>query len=208
MQQPSIQLPETPIGEGQERACYLHPEYGDRVIKVQKSDLRKQTDRELSLYRTLQRRNLQDYSHIPRYYGAVTTNLGPGYVFDLVSNFDGEVSRSLWWYFTHGYPLSEFSQYLDELREYLLLNRIVFSNDMGRFNILLQKRSVTEAKLVVIDGIGNHTALNWLDNVPAFARQKINRRWQRFFSRLENYARRANQDFAGPLQILQADQTG
>ena len=45
-----------------------------------------------------------------------------------------------------------------------------------------------EARLVVIDGLGNHTAMNWLDNVPSLARRKINRRWQRFITRLQWYS--------------------
>ncbi len=204
MKLPLVQLPDQPIGEGKERVCYLHPDDARRVIKLQKTAVRKQTDRELRLYRSLQQRGLQDYSHLPRYHGTVDTNLGPGNVFDLVANYDGEISRSLWWYFTHGYPLGEFIVYLEVFREYLLRNRIVFSNDMSRYNLLFQKISPTDARLVVIDGIGNHTALNWLDNIPVLARSKIQRRWQRFMSRLEHYANEANRSFDGPKQQLDA----
>ena len=78
--------------------------------------------------------------------------------------------------------------YLEELRRYLLDNRVIFSVDMGRFNVLFRRLSETDARLYVIDGLGNHTAVNWLDNIPHFARRKIRRRWTRFVTRLGNYA--------------------
>jgi len=65
---------------------------------------------------------------------------------------------------------------------------VVFSVDMGRYNILFQKTSAQQARLVVIDGLGNHTAINWFDNIGWFARRKIRRRWQRFIGRLHNYS--------------------
>ena len=40
---------------------------------------------------------------------------------------------------------------------------IVFRVDMGRYNILFQKQ--TRTRRVVIDGPGNHTAINWLDSI-------------------------------------------
>jgi len=177
-----------PIGVGQERACYLHPQDPGKVVKLQKGSSDRQTRRELKLYRQLARRKLSNFRHIPRYYGKVKTNLGEGFVVDLVADFDGKVSKSLWWHFEQGYPVTEFSAYLDELRQYLLDNLVVFSVDMGRYNILLQKTSPRQARLVVIDGLGNHSAINWLDNFGWFARRKIRRRWQRFINRLHNYS--------------------
>ena len=131
---------------------------------------------------------MTNFNHIPRYYGKIDTNLGRGMVFDLVSDFDGRISQSLWDYFQQGIPLSEFDPYLEELKQYLLDNLVVFSADMGRFNVLFQRLSESSARLVVIDGLGNHTAMNWLDVVPGLARRKINRRWQRFITRLQRYS--------------------
>lgn len=183
-----LQITGEPIGEGQERICYRHPDDPAKLIKLQKGDSDKQTRRELELYRQLARRGMHDFEHIPRYYGMVETDRGRGFVVDLVMDYDGLPSKSLWWHFQQGYPVAEFQDYLDELRRYLLDNRVVFSVDMGRFNILFQKLSPQQARLVVIDGLGNHTAVNWLDNIAWFARRKINRRWQRFIGRLSNYS--------------------
>jgi len=188
MNQTILEITSEPIGVGQERVCYQHPQDAGKVVKIQKGESVKQTRRELELYRNLSRRKMSNFEHIPRYYGMTQTNLGEGFVVDLIADFDGAVSKSLWWHFEQGYPVAEFLPYLDELRQYLLDNLIVFSVDMGRYNILFQKTSPQQARLVVIDGLGNHTAFNWLDNIAYFARHKINRRWRRFIGRLQNYS--------------------
>jgi hypothetical protein len=192
-----LQISGEPIGAGQERVCYQHPEDESKVVKIQKGEDDKQTRRELALYASLERRGMNDFEHIPRFYGMVRTNLGSGFVVDRIADYDGAVSRSLWWHFERGYPVSEFLPYLEELRRYLVDKRIVFSVDMGRYNILFQKLSSTRARLVVIDGLGNHTAINWLDNIGFFARRKIRRRWQRFIGRLRNYSAECMQRHEG-----------
>ena len=188
MSKPILQITSEPIGVGQERACYQHPADDGKVVKIQKGESDKQTRRELRLYASLARRGMYDFEHIPQFYGKIDTNLGEGFVVDKIVDYDGSISKSLWWHFERGYPVAEFAPYLDELKQYLLDNLIVFSVDMGRYNILFQKLSSKKARLVVIDGLGNHTAVNWLDNIAYFAHRKINRRWRRFISRLQNYS--------------------
>ncbi len=202
MTQPILQLTGEPIGAGKERVCYQHPDDQDKVVKIQKGEVKKQTCRELRFYRWLQRRNMIDFRHLPRFYGQVETNLGQGFVVDLVSDYDGTVSRSLYWYFERGYPISEFIPYLEELRQYLIENLIVFSIDMSRFNVLFNRISNGEARLVVIDGLGNHSAINWLDAIPCFARRKIRRRWERFFSKLQYNSATLMQQYGGSPRLL------
>jgi hypothetical protein len=204
MKQQILQITSEPIGVGQERACYLHPEDAHKVIKIQKGESDTQTRRELILYRNLARRGMRNFKHIPQYYGKLKTNLGEGFVVDLIADYDGGISRSLWWHFQQGYPLAEFMPYLEELRQYLLDNLIIFSVDMGRYNILLQKISPQQARLVVIDGLGNHSAINWLDNIAWFARRKIGRRWHRFISRLQNYSEQMMREYDASPRALES----
>ncbi len=188
MARPVVQISTQALGTGKERICYRHPQEPERVIKLQRGDINKQSRREIDFYRRMRQRGMTNFYHIPRYYGKIDTNLGRGMVFDLVSDFDGRISQSLWDYFQQGIPLAEFYPYLEELKQYMLDNLVVFSADMGRFNVLFQRLSESSARLVVIDGLGNHTAMNWLDIVPGLARRKINRRWQRFITRLQRYS--------------------
>jgi hypothetical protein len=198
MTQAILQLSGEPIGDGQERICYRHPADPGKVVKIQKSETR----RELKVYRWLQRRNMANFRCLPRFYGQVETNLGGGFVVDLISDYDGTVPESLYWYFTQGYPIKEFLPYLEELRQYLIENMIVFSVDMSRFNVLFNRISNREARLVVIDGLGNHTAINWSDSIPCFARSKIRRRWERFFTKLEYNSATPMEECGGSPRML------
>jgi hypothetical protein len=199
-----LQIVGEPIGSGQERVCYLHPDDETRVVKIQKGATDTQTRRELALYASLARRGMRNFEHIPQFYGEVKTNLGAGFVVDCITDYDGDLSKSLWWHFERGYPVSEFTSYLEDLRRYLLENQVVFSVDMGRYNILFQKLSPERARLVIIDGLGNHTAINWLDNIDFFARRKIQRRWQRFINRLNNYSAETMRQHDANPQILES----
>ena len=179
-----LQITTDPIGEGQERICYVHPDDPDKLVKVQKGASDKQTRREMKLYQRLKLRKNTDYSQLPRFYGKVDTNHGRGFVTDLVKDCDGSISNSLYWFFERGIPVSEFYVYLDELKQYLLMNQIMISADMRRTNVLFQKLSAETAQLVVIDGLGNHSAINWFDGFRMVTSSKINRRWERFYNQL------------------------
>jgi len=197
MNQQLLQITTEPIGVGKERACYLHPQDPTKAIKVQKGEGKKQTLRELKFYRTLRRQKMNNFKHIPQFYGKVQTNLGEGLVVDLINDFDGSASKSLYWFFERGVPLSEFNTYLEELKQYMLQNLIVFNNRRNPFNLLFKRLSDQEARIVVIDGLGDHATFNWFDNISYFAGRKINRRWDRFISSLQDYSADMMREYGG-----------
>lgn len=185
-----INITAEPFAKGAERACYQHPDDENKVIKIRFGDVNKQTRRELAIYESFAQRNMTNFQHVPQYYGKVETNLGEGMVFDLIRDFDGVISEPLYHSLRSGSPLSDFFPQLEALKQNLLDNLIIISADIvGRHNILLQKLSPATSKLVIVDGIGNHSAINWLDNFMYFGQKKINRRWSRLYIRLEQYAK-------------------
>lgn len=172
------------IGRGKEKACYVHPLDSCKAVKVPVGKVRVQINREIRFYQKLSKRAQVSYSHMPRFYGEVETNLGHGYVVDLVRDYDGNISESLQWYLKNGFRLDDFTEQLQEFKKYFLENRIIFSDDIINGNILVKKISAEQKKLVIIDGIGDVTFIQWLNNFDAFVRRKIERRWARFWLRL------------------------
>jgi len=185
MSQPIIQLTSAPIGQGRERTCYVHPEDDRKLIKIPVGPDAVQTRREIDFYSRLQKRADFPYTHVPRFYGIVQTSLGRGIVVELIRDIDGEISKSLHWQLSKGVPLSEFESGLAELKHFLLQHRIIFNHDLVPGNILLQKFSADASRLVVIDGLGDVVAIQWLNYFAPHARAKINRRWDRFRQRLD-----------------------
>ncbi len=176
------------VGNGKERNCFVHPEDPEKAIKIVHADTEKQTKRELSFYKTVRRRKNVSFKHIPRYYGKVDTNLGRGYVFDMIRDYDGRVSRSLLWYLQEGRPLSDFKKDLKKLKKYLLENQLIFNHDMYAGNILYKRVSPSKGRLIIIDGFGDTVFIKWLNLLPSHRIEKIKRRWKLFINRLKRRA--------------------
>lgn len=173
-----------PIGEGRERACYVHPEDPRLAIKIPTGTVTTQTERDIKFYKRLKKRGLVEHPHLPKYHGLCETSIGPGIVVELIRNYDGEIARPLNWYLAQGVPVEEFNPFLEELKQSFLQDLIIFNHDMHIGNLLFQKTSMGSARLVAIDGVGDTVALDWLDNIPLLVRLKIKRRWKRFIKRV------------------------
>ena len=161
-----LQINSDPIGKGQERACYVHPEDPRKAIKISPGQISTQSRREIRFYRSLQKRGGVIDKHIPNFFGLCDTNLGPGIVVDLIRNYDGEISRPLNWYLAQGFPIGEFEPYLDELKNSFLQNLIIFNRDLTIGSLVVQKSSAVKVRLVAINGLGDSIALGWLDLLP------------------------------------------
>jgi len=193
-----------PIGEGRERACYVHPDDPRLAIKIPTGKVTAQTRRDIQFYKRLKKRGLVKNAHLPRYHGLCETSIGPGIVVDLIRNYDGEIARPLNWYLAQGVPVEEFDAYLEEMKQSFVQDLIIFNHDMHSGNLLFQKTSMGSARLIAIDGLGDTVTFDWLDNIPFLVRRKINRRWKRFLKRLylsqEVRAQRATAQATGSRQ--------
>lgn len=179
-----LQINTAAIGQGRERACYVHPDDPAKAIKIPRGDVNTQSRREIALYERLQRRGIVAHAPVPAYHGVCDTSLGRGIVVDLIRDYDGAVSRPLNALLAEGRPIEEFEPYLDQLRQALLEHLIIFNHDLTIGNLLFQRLSADEARLVAIDGLGDTVAIGWLNHFPWLVRRKIERRWARFIARL------------------------
>ncbi len=179
-----LQITTDPIGMGKERACYVHPDDPRKAIKISIGEISVQSQREIKFYRKLQKRGGVDEKHIPKFYGLCETSLGQGIVVDLIRNYDGEISRPLNWYLAQGFSIEEFELCLEELVQSFLRNLIIFNHDLTIGNLLVQKLSMINLRLVAIDGLGDVIAIDWLDFLPFLVKRKIRRRWARFMARV------------------------
>lgn len=198
-----LEIHSEPIGQGRERACYVHPEDPRLAVLLPLAGDSRKSQRDIGFYRKLRRRKAVHSKHIPAFHGLADTNLGRGIVVDLVRDYDGQISRPMNWYLAEGYPVEEFEPLLKELYESLVENRVVVSKEMSIGDLLLQKRSMTRGRLVAIDGLGDTGATAWLDALPWIARRRIRQRWTGFLERLyrttEVRAQMEGRDLSTPL---------
>jgi len=170
------------VAKGGHRHCYEHPDDSTRCVKVLISDERKEHDLEQKYYLVLARRGIS-WDLLPKYYGQVDTNLGVGAVYDLIKDFDGNVSKTLEYYLKVPDPqeLLEFNfrQAFYELRDYLH-EQVVISRRINSCNIVYQRVSDKVGRMVVIDNIGNTEFFPISNIIKSVGRKKVARRWQRF----------------------------
>jgi len=143
------------IGKGAERKCYKHPNYDDKVIKVEyitKQD-RNQNRLDKLYYSTLKCRNIS-YKHIAHYYGEVATDQGVGAVFEYIKDYDEKNSINLEEAIKEKIlSIVDVEKQLNTLRIYLEENNIMFG-DVVLSNILCQKTAQKTYRLVIVDGLG------------------------------------------------------
>ena len=165
------------IATGERRKCYRHPDDPGKCVKV--SHLTKGRDmqarREDKYYRRYMKRGCS-LEHLAAFHGRVETNLGPGYIFDLVTNLDGELSTSLGEYIRGGSLVQSFEAELKKLRAYMFKEGII-AGDFNESNILVQEQGDGNRHLVIIDGLGNSDFIKLADYSKRFRDKKLRRKW-------------------------------
>jgi hypothetical protein len=170
------------IGKGFLRECYRHPENKHLCVKVIWAGQAKESQREKRYYRHLEKRGIS-WDMIPRYYGDIETNLGPGSVFDLIVDHDFAVSKSLEYYLSSEEKTKTYYDSLSNslylLKDYLFQNLII-TRDLEPSNILCRKTKFGISRLFIVDNIGNTDFIPICTYSNYFALTKISRKWQRF----------------------------
>ena len=168
------------ISAGQTRQVYQHPEFENLCVKVLISEESKRVQRrECRYYRSLQRRNA-DFSMVAQMRGVVDTNRGQGVVFDLIKDFDGNVSKTLRHYLLKNEePLTQLViETIEAIKKNFYDNGIVFY-DLNTSNILLQRVDEQTHRGVLIDGIAHKDFIPLCNYSVSFSRRKIKRAWNR-----------------------------
>jgi len=176
------------VGKGHHREVYRHPENDKLCIKLvfDGHDDSSEIQSEKSYYKHLQKRSVS-WDMLPQYHGDVTTNLGEGTVFDLVTDNNNEVSKTLAYYFASSERtqanFNDLVKTLNSFKHYLLEQRVI-TKGLAPRNIVCQCNDSKITKLYVVDNIGNSEFLPISSYIGFRARKKINKKWARFKQKL------------------------
>jgi len=170
------------VGKGLHRECYIHPDNEHRCIKVVVAGDMSESKREQSYYRLLQKRDIC-WDILPRFHGLIETNKGAGAVFDLIRDFDGEVSKTLEHYLsTESLDSTEnpgISQAISVFKQELYRQSII-TMTLSPKNIMYKKTAANEGRLILIDNIGNSDFIPICNYIDSLAKKKITRKLLRF----------------------------
>ena len=174
------------IASGTNRACYAHPEDDKKCIKVTISGNHKETNREISYYKYLQKKDIS-WDMLAQFYGTIQTNLGDGEVVELIKDYDLSVSKSLDYYFrkiTSQDDIQKFLQLLIKLKTYLYEEKI-YVKDLNAVNVVYQKYSDTEGRVVIIDGLAHSNYIPFSRGVESLTIKKIDKSWEHFMYKIK-----------------------
>ena len=185
-----IQLDDSLLyGQGSHKKSFLHPHNKNLCIKLAyNKGGQKDLLREINYIDVLKRRH-KDYSILPKYFGKVNTNLGTGYVFEIIRDYNNGRTQTLEDFIT---DLNLFSQnyslivrLLKELKEKLYKNEII---TMVLFpeNILFQKTDENNYRVRIVNDMGSAVLIPLEYHFKYFAHTKILRRWKMFLDVLRN----------------------
>lgn len=170
------------IGKGAHKSAYMHPENSDLCVKIVFKYPDTDLDRELK-YRSILEKQGKSPSMLTKYYGTVKTNMGTGYVYEMVRDYDGGISISLQEYFSNYKRYSELSltEILGELRRLFLQEHIVVS-DVDPVNFLIQRTSKNCFTIRIVDNIGTPVAIPLAYYVDYFAKTRAKKYFVRFMN--------------------------
>lgn len=185
-----IQLDDSLLyGQGSHKKCFLHPHNKNLCIKIAYNEGgQKDLIREINYIDVLKRRH-KDYSILPKYFGKVNTNLGTGYVFEIIRDYNNGRTQTLEDFIT---DLNLFSQnyslivrLLKELKEKLYKNEII-TIVLFPENILFQKTDENTYRVRIVNDMGSAVLIPLEYHFKYFAHTKILRRWKMFLDVLRN----------------------
>ena len=170
----------TPIATGTNRACYIHPQDGQKCIKITISGNHKESNREIDYYKFLQKQNIS-WDMLAQFYGVIDTDMGDGEVVELIRDENGEISKSLDYYFRKSdVDMEFFIKKLLDMNRYLEKENI-YIKDLNAVNIVYQKGTKNE-RLVIIDGLSHS---NYIPFGRHFVKKKIQQSWEHLIYKLK-----------------------
>lgn len=170
------------IARGEIRSCYQVPGEDSLCVKVVHAECKK-------IPRSIKREldYIKKYSpriRLPKYYATTLTNLGTGYIFERIKNYDGKTSMTLTDYHRENKNIELTVSLLNKMFNSFLHNRIAVS-DFHPGNILVNFDTPrNKPSLVLIDGIGNSDFIKICDYSKFFLKKKLVRKFNRLMRKL------------------------
>ncbi|MBR2520479.1 MAG: hypothetical protein IKE46_11970 [Selenomonadaceae bacterium] len=191
------------IGSGGHQATYIHPIDRTKCIKIphmpDDGDVRKEMR-----YRRMCASKLEKSRLVTEYFGTVETNLGLGYVFERVLDYNGKTSRDMKNFLPKTCPDTETLQRIWTIlltfkSDFLRENIAIVDTDIENF--MVQEPSPGVYRVRIVDNIGTPVLIPlvyWFDFAAAW---KAKRYWNRIAEWLaENYPEIIPPELASQLQ--------
>ena len=170
------------IGMGGRQKTFIHPTDPSKCVKIAYSGNIRDVEKELR-YRRICADKLKNSRLITKYFGEIPTNLGTGYVYERVRDFNGNTSKDL------GVFLSSAStdeKSLKTVESILLgfkedfLRECIVTVDRNTANFMVQETSPNVYQVRIVDNIGTPVLIPLVYYFRFAAEWKSRRIWNRW----------------------------
>lgn len=187
------------IGKGGNQTVYINPKNPAQCIKIS-NGVDNDHRREMKYRRSRELRHLPQSALLTGYYGSVETNLGTGYVFERIVDFDEAGSKTLEELIKLEIQAREEKKSVKEIlgtdkrypfvkdvllvfREELFKENIIIP-DMGAFNYMVQFDTLTDWRVRIVDDIGSPTLIPIVYYIDFLGAGHVRRRWNKFIKEI------------------------
>lgn len=164
------------LGRGAHKAAYVHPKDERLCVKIPFKWPDEDVKKELR-YRFVLGKKIKRMPLLVKYYGTVETNLGRGYVFERVTDFDGAACITLSQYIESCSSREEMVQLMLAFRKEFFCGRYVVAG-MNTDNFLVQRISPTERRLRIVDDLGTGAFIPILYYSDRLLRKRAAKYWR------------------------------
>lgn len=146
-------------------------------VKINENHKDLRVDREVKYYKKIQKKNIKN-PFWAKYHGTVDTNLGTGYVFDLVKDEASDnVSKTVSEYLNmENSPITHknFEDEFLKIKNEMIKHKVIVRDITGR-NVCCKILDDNSIKLIIIDGIGHRDFIPLVEYFQFLAERKINK---------------------------------
>lgn len=145
------------IGAGGHKKVYIDPRDNKRCVKILLEEKCEDWEREKK-YREIRKARGQQGMMLPKYYGEIATNLGTGYVFERIVDFNGDNSKDIGEFLRTAkeVPSPLEIEYLVKRFFYGMLAEKIIVTNAEYCNFLVQRVTPHLNQIRVVDNIGSH----------------------------------------------------
>ena len=169
------------IGTGGHKKVYIDPRDNKRCIKILLEEKCEDWEREKK-YRKIRSGRGRRSIMLPEYYGEVATNLGTGYLFERVVDYDGENSKDIGEFLrtAETLPTPLEVEYLIKRLFYCMLAEKIIVTNAEYCNFLVQRLTENLNQIRIVDNIGSHIIIP----LDCYIDKLADRHIKRYFVRL------------------------
>ena len=171
------------LGRGNHKEVYIDPADNHLCVKLLFAEPDEDFDREMRYRRALGDR-VDSMSLLTKYYGAVDTNRGRGYIFERVLDFDGAESRTLLSYLENPDDTDDLLDILLGFKKQFLNENFVAAG-MDPDNFLVQRTSPSTRTVRIIDNIGTSAKFPLLYHSNFLMARRARKYWRRFIREIQ-----------------------